>query len=114
MGGQAEPVQLDQADAARQRLLQVPPALQAGPLQVDERLRIAPLMRLGDQQAGRAAGGARAEPAGLDQQHLAEAGLRAGGGGAHAEDAAADDQYVRPAPNVVIGAAQHGTLLAVS
>ena len=57
--GQAEPVELDQADPAGQRLLQVPPPLQAGPLQVDERLGVAPLVRLGDQQAGGAAGGAR-------------------------------------------------------
>ena len=60
--GQADPVELDQADAARHRILEIPPALQAGPLQVHERLGIAPLVRLRDQQPGRAAG--RAGPDG--------------------------------------------------
>ena len=61
----------------------------------NERLRVAPLVGLRDQQAGRTAGRAGAQAAGLDQQHRAEAGLVAGGGGGDADDPAADHQQVR-------------------
>ena len=96
VGRQSEPVQLHQAQAAGQRAFQVPPPLQARPLQVDERLGVAPLMRFRDEQAGRAARSPRAQPAGLDEQDRTKSGRDARGRGAHAEDAAADDQHIRP------------------
>ena len=108
---QPEPVQLDQANPARDRRLQVMPALQSGALQVDERLRVAPLMGLGDKQPGCAAGRAGAEPAGLDQQDVAEAGLRARGCGGHAQDAAADHQHVGSGiRDNAVSPAEHGPL----
>src|SRR5215470_4436189 len=64
---QTDPVELYQPEASGSDLIKVSPAFQAGSLHIDEGLRVAPLMRLRDQQPGRAAGRAGPEPAGLDQ-----------------------------------------------
>jgi hypothetical protein len=109
--GQADPVDVHQANPARYRLLEVVPPLQAGPLQVDERLGVAPLMRLGDQQAGGAAGRARPEPAGLDQEHRADTRLRAGRRRRDTKYPAADDQDIGPGiGNGAITAPENGPL----
>ena len=52
-------------------------------------------MNLGGQQASGAAGGARAQTAGLDEQHRAEPGLVAGRSGGDARDPPAHDEHVR-------------------
>ncbi len=109
---QPDPVQLHQANAAGNALLQVPPAFQTGPLKIDKRLRVAPLMRFGDQQPGRSAGGPGTQAAGLDEQDIAEASFGAGRCRADTQDPASDDQHVRgSARDASIRPAEHGPLL---
>ena len=45
VGGQPDPVKLDQPDTVGPGLLQLAPQLQAGPGELDERLGVAPLVR---------------------------------------------------------------------
>ena len=94
VGGQADPVHVHQPDPARRGLLQLGPLAQAGPGQVHEGLRVAPLVDLGSQQPRGAAGGPGAQVAGLDEQHRAQASLVAGGRGRHPGDPAADDEQI--------------------
>src|SRR5215469_5984163 len=92
-------------------MLEIAPSLEARALQVDEGLWVTPLVRLGDQQAGRAAGRARAQPPGLDQEDFAEPRFGAGGGDGHAQDAAANDEDVRAArDDAVVRAPEHDPL----
>src|SRR5262249_49585180 len=92
-------------------LVQVAPALEAGPLHVDKSLRIAPLVRLRYKQSGRSAGGARSEASGLDQLNRSQARAMHGGGDRDPENAAADHQDVGARISDIAGvAAEHGLL----
>src|SRR5260370_1300368 len=111
MRRQPDPADLDQPDAAGQPLLELPPPLQAGPLQVHQRFRVAPLMRFGDQQARCSSGGPGSEAAGLDQQHRPEPGLVAGCRRGDPHDPAAPYQDVRARiRNDSVTAAERGSL----
>ncbi len=112
IGSQADPVKFDQAEAAGRDLLEVAPSLQAGALHVDKCLRVAPLVGFGDQKPGSTAGGAGAQPSGLDQLHRSEPGVVRRCGDGHAENPAADDQNIRArVGDCACAAAQHGPLI---
>jgi hypothetical protein len=68
VGGQPDPVKLDQPDTVRPGLFQLTPQIQAGAGEFHERLGVAPLVDFRGEQPGGPAGGTRAQPARLDKQ----------------------------------------------
>src|SRR5215475_5112381 len=95
VGSEADPVEFDKPDAAGRYLVQVPPPLQACPLEIDERFRVTPLMRLGNEQARGTSGRPGTEPARLYQLHGTEPGVLNGRRRSDAQDASADNQHIR-------------------